>query len=31
MWAVPRDEWGAMEHEAVTKRLDLAKEAAQRG
>ena len=31
MWAVPRDEWGALEHEAVTKRLDLANEVAQRG
>ena len=31
MWAVPRDEWGAMEHDAVTKRLDLASEVAQRG
>jgi catechol-2,3-dioxygenase len=31
MWAVPRDEWGAMEHDAVTKRLDLANEVAQRG
>jgi catechol-2,3-dioxygenase len=31
MWAVPRDEWGALEHEAVTKRLDLANEVTQRG
>jgi catechol-2,3-dioxygenase len=31
MWAVPRDEWGALEHEAITKRLDLAHEVAQRG
>ena len=23
MWMVPREEWGAMEHEAITKRLDL--------
>ena len=31
MWAVPREEWGALEHEAITKRLDLAREVAQRG
>jgi catechol-2,3-dioxygenase len=23
MWAVPREDWGALEHEAVTERLDL--------
>jgi catechol-2,3-dioxygenase len=23
MWAVPRDDWGALEHQAVTERLDL--------
>jgi catechol-2,3-dioxygenase len=28
MWAVPREHWGAMEHEAVTRRLDLAAELA---
>ena len=28
MWMVPRAEWGAMEHEAITKRLDLPAELA---
>ncbi|HUI48431.1 MAG TPA: VOC family protein [Acidimicrobiia bacterium] len=28
MWMVPREEWGAMEHEAITRRLDLAAELA---
>ena len=23
MWAVPREDWGALEHQAVTERLDL--------
>ena len=23
LWMVPREQWGAMEHEAITKRLDL--------
>ena len=27
---LPREEWGAMEHEAITRRLDLAAELAQR-
>ena len=31
MWMVPREEWGAMEHEAITKRLDLQSELAQHG
>jgi catechol-2,3-dioxygenase len=31
MWEVPRDQWGAMEHEAVTQRLDLAAEVAKHG
>ena len=31
MWMVPRDQWGAMEHEAITKRLDLAAELARHG
>jgi catechol-2,3-dioxygenase len=29
MWMVPREEWGAMEHEAITRRLDLDAELAQ--
>ena len=28
MWMVPREEWGDMEHEAITRRLDLAAELA---
>ena len=28
MWMVPREEWGDMEHEAITKRLDLQAELA---
>jgi catechol-2,3-dioxygenase len=31
MWEVPREQWGEMEHEAVTKRLDLAAELAKHG
>jgi catechol-2,3-dioxygenase len=31
MWMVPREQWGAMEHEAITKRLDLPAELAQHG
>jgi catechol-2,3-dioxygenase len=31
MWMVPKDQWGAMEHEAITQRLDLAAELAQHG
>ena len=31
MWMVPREEWGAMEHEAITQRLDLASEVAKHG
>jgi catechol-2,3-dioxygenase len=31
MWQVPRSEWGAMEHEAITQRLDLAAELAKHG
>ena len=31
MWMVPKDQWGAMEHDAITKRLDLAAELAQHG
>ena len=31
MWALPREEWGDMEHEAITQRLDLASEVAQHG
>jgi catechol-2,3-dioxygenase len=29
MWMVPREEWGAMEHEAITRHLDLEAELAQ--
>jgi catechol-2,3-dioxygenase len=28
MWMVPREQWGEMEHEAITQRLDLAAELA---
>jgi catechol-2,3-dioxygenase len=28
MWMVPREQWGDMEHEAITRRLDLASEVA---
>ena len=28
MWMVPREQWGDMEHEAITRRLDLASELA---
>jgi catechol-2,3-dioxygenase len=28
MWMVPREQWGEMEHEAITQRLDLAAEVA---
>jgi catechol-2,3-dioxygenase len=28
MWMVPREQWGDMEHEAITRRLDLAAELA---
>jgi catechol-2,3-dioxygenase len=31
MFMLPRAEWGAMEHEAITKRLDLAAELARHG
>jgi catechol-2,3-dioxygenase len=31
MWMVPREEWGDMEHEAITRRLDLPAELARRG
>ena len=31
MWGVPADEWGDMEHEAITRRLDLAVELAKHG
>jgi catechol-2,3-dioxygenase len=31
MWMVPREEWGDMEHEAITRRLDLAAELAKHG
>jgi catechol-2,3-dioxygenase len=31
MWAVPRAQWGDMEHEAVTRRLDLAAEVVRHG
>jgi catechol-2,3-dioxygenase len=31
MWMVPKEQWGAMEHDAITKRLDLAAELAQHG
>jgi catechol-2,3-dioxygenase len=31
MWQVPRSEWGDMEHDAITRRLDLAAELAQHG
>jgi catechol-2,3-dioxygenase len=31
MWSVPRAQWGDMEHEAVTQRLDLASELARFG
>jgi catechol-2,3-dioxygenase len=31
MWRVPRAEWGDMEHEAITRRLDLDAELAKRG
>ena len=31
MWQVPRSEWGDMEHEAITQRLDLAAELARWG
>jgi catechol-2,3-dioxygenase len=31
MWMLPREEWGAMEHEAITKRLDIQSELAQHG
>jgi catechol-2,3-dioxygenase len=30
MWAVPRDQWGDMEREAITRRLDLDAEVAKR-
>jgi len=31
MWMLPKEQWGAMEHDAITKRLDLAAELAQHG
>jgi catechol-2,3-dioxygenase len=31
MWMVPREQWGAMEHDAITQRLDLAAELAKHG
>ncbi len=31
MWMVPKEQWGAMEHDAITKRLDLGAELAQHG
>jgi catechol-2,3-dioxygenase len=31
MWSVPREQWGDLEHEAVTRRLDLAAELARHG
>jgi catechol-2,3-dioxygenase len=31
MWTVPREQWGDLEHEAVTRRLDLAAELAKHG
>ena len=31
MWQVPRSEWGDMEHDAITRRLDLAAELARHG
>ena len=31
MWMLPKEQWGAMEHEAITQRLDLAAELAQHG
>jgi len=31
MWALPPDQWGDLEHEAITRRLDLATEVAQHG
>ena len=31
MWQVPREQWGDMEHDAVTQRLDLAAEVARFG
>jgi catechol-2,3-dioxygenase len=31
LWAVPREHWGALEHEAVTQRLDLPAELARWG
>jgi catechol-2,3-dioxygenase len=31
MWMVPREAWGDMEHDAITKRLDLAAELAEHG
>jgi len=31
MWQVPRSEWGGMEREAITQRLDLAAELAEHG
>jgi catechol-2,3-dioxygenase len=31
MWQVPRSQWGHMEHDAITRRLDLAAEVAKHG
>jgi catechol-2,3-dioxygenase len=31
MWMLPREEWGDMEHEAITKRLDLQSELTKHG
>ena len=31
MWMLPKEQWGDMEHDAITKRLDLAAELAQHG
>ena len=31
MWMLPKDQWGAMEHEPITKRLDLPAELARHG
>ena len=31
MWMVPREQWGNMAHEAITRRLDLAAELAEHG
>ncbi len=31
LWMLPRDEWGDMEHDAITKRLDINAELAQHG